>query len=189
MGKANATRRDRINFSRAILARFIRDSVTRAPTPYAPWLLKPHIAHRYSIPAEMPEDVREKVLNYKRDQMDKRKRDRDERLGINTAEVVEEVVEEDEKPDGKRRKKNGAAAAAATSAAEGAGAAAGQGAKGGKGGKSKVDEKQREKEAEEERKRNETRRSRFHKYCLDGMSSAFFLGESFCCGCHGQRDT
>ena len=128
----------------------------------------------------MPEDVREKVLNYKRDQMDKRKRDRDERLGINTAEVVEEVVEEDEKPDGKRRKKNGPAAAA--SAAEGADAAAGEGAKGGKSGKSKVDVKQREKEAEEERKRNETRRSRFHKYCLDGMSSAFFLGESFCCG-------
>lgn len=113
----------------------------------------------------MPEDVRERVTNYKRDQMDKRKRDRDERLGIpheqgNTGDGGGEGEEEGDRSDVKKRKKGGEGQGGA-----GAGGAGGAGAKGTKG---KADEKQKEKEAEEERKRTEVRRNRFHKYCLDG---------------------
>lgn len=50
------TSRDRINFSRAMLKRFIRDCVDRDPAVYSPWIVKPAIAQRYGIPTEMSEE-------------------------------------------------------------------------------------------------------------------------------------
>ncbi|OCF58877.1 hypothetical protein L486_03368 [Kwoniella mangroviensis CBS 10435] len=75
--------RDRINFSRAMLKRFIRDCVVRDTAVYSPWTVKPSVAARYGIPTEMTEEIRQGILNYKERQMDKRKREREERLGLN----------------------------------------------------------------------------------------------------------
>lgn len=105
------------------------------------------MAARNGIPSDMPDSVRRQIADFKQGQMDKRKRDRDERLGL--LQLGED--EEEEKPDVKKRKRNGVA---------------------GKGKDREMDsaERKREEEEEEERKRveDEKRRKRFHKYCLDG---------------------
>lgn len=82
--------RDRINFSRAMLKRFIRDCVLRDPAVYSPWMVKASVAARYGISTEMPEEVRERIAQYKENQMVKRKREREERLGITHEEPEEE---------------------------------------------------------------------------------------------------
>ena len=74
--------RDRLNFSRTLLKRFIRDCVTRESAVYSPWLVKPSFANRYGIPTEMTPEIRDGIARYRERQMDKRKRDRDERLGV-----------------------------------------------------------------------------------------------------------
>lgn len=94
--------RDRINFSRAMLKRFIRDCVQREAAVYSPWTVKPAVAARYGIPTEMSDSIREQISTYREKQMDRRKREREERLGI-TNEETEEV--KDEKPGKKRAKK------------------------------------------------------------------------------------
>ncbi|WWC67890.1 uncharacterized protein I206_101808 [Kwoniella pini CBS 10737] len=91
--------RDRINFSRAMLKRFIRDCVVRDPAVYSPWLVKPSVAARYGLPTEMSEEIRQGIQRYKEKQMDKRKREREERLGITHE-------EEDDKPKSKKQKKD-----------------------------------------------------------------------------------
>ncbi|WWC59314.1 uncharacterized protein I303_101865 [Kwoniella dejecticola CBS 10117] len=91
--------RDRINFSRAMLKRFIRDCVVRDAAVYSPWLVKPSVAGRYGIPTEMTDEIRQGIQRYKEKQMDKRKREREERLGITHE-------EEEEKPKTKKQKKD-----------------------------------------------------------------------------------
>ena len=92
--------RDRINFSRVMLKRFIRDCVYRDPAVYSPWLVKAAIAARYGISTEMPESVRQSIQDYREAQMDKRKRVREERMGL-----LEEVAPEDDgKPKTKKQK-------------------------------------------------------------------------------------
>ncbi|KAK8847357.1 hypothetical protein IAR55_005214 [Kwoniella newhampshirensis] len=100
--QADKISRDRINFSRAMLKRFIRDCVVRDTAVYSPWLVKPSVAQRYGIPSEMTDEIREGIARYKERQMDKRKREREERLGLNNP--PEPEVEE-EKPKTKKQKK------------------------------------------------------------------------------------
>ena len=95
------TSRDRINFSRAMLKRFIRDCVDRDPAVYSPWIVKPAIAQRYGIPTEMSEEVMDQIQEYRDRQMDRRKREREERLGL-----VEEVEEEEKEKPRKKAKKD-----------------------------------------------------------------------------------
>ncbi|WWD21446.1 hypothetical protein CI109_105931 [Kwoniella shandongensis] len=101
--QADKISRDRINFSRAMLKRFIRDCVVRDTAVYSPWLVKPSVAQRYGIPSEMTAEIREGIARYKERQMDKRKREREERLGLNNP--PEPEVEE-EKPKTKKQKKD-----------------------------------------------------------------------------------
>ncbi|KAK4688137.1 hypothetical protein P7C73_g1979, partial [Tremellales sp. Uapishka_1] len=101
--QADKISRDRINFSRAMLKRFIRDCVTRDPAVYSPWLVKPPIANRYGIPTEMSEEIKEGHLQFRIAQLEKRKREREGRLGIGHDSDL--GVEEDEKP--KKKSKNG----------------------------------------------------------------------------------
>ncbi|WRT64827.1 uncharacterized protein IL334_001763 [Kwoniella shivajii] len=98
--QADKISRDRINFSRAMLKRFIRDCVVRDAAVYSPWLVKPSVAARYNMPTEMTDEIREGIARYKEKQMEKRKRERDERLGI-----VNIEVEEEDKPKTKKQKK------------------------------------------------------------------------------------
>ncbi|RXK37512.1 hypothetical protein M231_05233 [Tremella mesenterica] len=103
--QADKISRDRINFSRAMLKRFIRDCVERDAAVYSPWMIKPPIARRYGLPVEMPPEVRERIQRYREQQMDKRKREREERLGITHPTVSEaEVEEEKEKPKTKKQR-------------------------------------------------------------------------------------
>lgn len=101
MPDANKHSRDRINFSRAMLKRFIRDCVHRDTAVYSPWLVKNSVALHYGLPTEMTPEIREGIARYRERQMDKRKREREERLGINNE---SEVAEEEEKPKGKKIK-------------------------------------------------------------------------------------
>jgi len=71
-----------------MLKRFIRDCVDRDPAVYSPWIVKPQLAARYGIPTEMSDEIREEIESFRERQMDRRKRERDERLGL----VEEEEV-------------------------------------------------------------------------------------------------
>ena len=88
-----------------MLKRFIRDCVIRDPAVYSPWLVKSGVAAKYGIPTEMPDEIKEEIATYREKQMDRRKRERDERLGIaepedaqgkNSKKVKKEDVVEDE---------------------------------------------------------------------------------------------
>lgn len=87
-----------------MLKRFIRDCVQREAAVYSPWTVKPAVAARYGIPTEMSDTIREQISTYRERQMDRRKREREERLGI-TADDTEEVKDEKEKPSKKKQKK------------------------------------------------------------------------------------
>ncbi|OWZ33000.1 hypothetical protein J007_05493 [Cryptococcus neoformans] len=97
---ADRISRDRINFSRAMLKRFIRDCVERDAAVYSPWIVKPAVARRWGIPMEMSESTKLFISSYRERQMGKRKREREERLGLN---VEDEEVEE--KPKTKKQMK------------------------------------------------------------------------------------
>ena len=85
-----------------MLKRFIRDCVYRDAAVYSPWLIKSAIAARYEISTDMPDQVRDNIQAFKDKQMDKRKRDREERLGITQEEVK---VEDPTRPKTKKQKK------------------------------------------------------------------------------------
>lgn len=80
-----------------MLKRFIRDCVDRDPAVYSPWIVKTPLALRYGIPTEMSDEIREEIESFRERQMDRRKRERDERMG--------HVEEEEVKP--KKSKKEG----------------------------------------------------------------------------------
>lgn len=98
--QADKISRDRINFSRAMLKRFIRDCVSRDAAIYSPWLVKKSVAQHYGLPTEMTDEIRAAIQLNRERQMDKRKRDREERLGI--AHSDDEVKEE--APPAKKKK-------------------------------------------------------------------------------------
>ncbi|WVQ97999.1 hypothetical protein IAU59_005119 [Kwoniella sp. CBS 9459] len=143
--QADKISRDRINFSRAMLKRFMRDCVVRDSAVYSPWLVKPSVAARYGLPTEMPTAIKEGIARYKEKQMDKRKREREERLGI----THEPEPLEAEKPKTKKQKKEDEK-------------------------KIKEEEKQREKEAKErererEREEEEKRKKKTLKYPAEDL--------------------
>lgn len=110
-GKLIALRsRDRINFSRVMLKRFIRDCVVREAAVYSPWTVKPAVAARYGIPTEMSDEVKDQISSYKEKQMDRRKREREERMGITHDGESEGGDKDDSKPSKKKSKKGDAAA-------------------------------------------------------------------------------
>lgn len=88
-----------------MLKRFIRDCVQREAAVYSPWTVKPAVAARYGIPTEMSDTIREQISTYRERQMDRRKREREERLGITADDTEEAVKEEKEKPNKKKQKK------------------------------------------------------------------------------------
>ena len=102
--QANKISRDRINFSRAMLKRFIRDCVVRDAAIYSPWMVKRSVALRFGLPTEMSEEVREGISRYRERQMDKRKKEREERMGL-TIGGSEVDRSEDEKPKTKKKRK------------------------------------------------------------------------------------
>jgi hypothetical protein len=87
-----------------MLKRFIRDCVYRDAAVYSPWIVKPAVAARYGIPTEMTDEIKDQIQEFRERQMDRRKREREERLGIATEEVEEE---KDEKPRKKVKKEDG----------------------------------------------------------------------------------
>lgn len=91
--------RDRINFSRAMLKRFIRDCVSRDAAVFSPWIVKKPVALRYGLPTEMSDEIREKIDKIRSSEKTRKKRERDARLGITHSEG-----EEDSKPEKKKRK-------------------------------------------------------------------------------------
>ncbi|WVQ76071.1 hypothetical protein IAR50_005708 [Cryptococcus sp. DSM 104548] len=99
--------RDRVNYSRAILKRFLRDCVERDAAVYSPWTLKSTMAQRYNISTEMPEETRLAIQAYREQQMGKRKREREERLGLSNGADggIMDADEEDERPKTKKEKK------------------------------------------------------------------------------------
>lgn len=86
-----------------MLKRFIRDCVVREAAVYSPWTVKPAVAARYNIPTEMSDQVREEISTYRERQMDRRKREREERMGITNEQ--EGSAAENEKPGKKKQKK------------------------------------------------------------------------------------
>lgn len=93
--------RDRINFSRAMLKRFIRDCVSRDAAIYSPWIVKKPIANRYGLPTEMTDELRAAIIAHREAQMSRRKRDREERLGITQQSEAED--EDSEHPPKKKK--------------------------------------------------------------------------------------
>lgn len=89
--QADKISRDRINFSRAMLKRFIRDCVSRDAAIYSPWLVKKSVAVQYGLPTEMTDEICAAIELNRTRQMERRKRDRDERLGISHSDVEDEV--------------------------------------------------------------------------------------------------
>lgn len=87
-----------------MLKRFFKDCLVRDAAVYSPWLLKAPVAERYGLPTEMSEEVKQRIADYKERKMDKRKREREERLGL-TYGTSEVDVTEDEKPKNKKSKK------------------------------------------------------------------------------------
>jgi hypothetical protein len=61
------------------------------------------VALRYNLPVEMSEQVRRHIQGYKERQMEKRKREREERLGLH---APEEAVVEEEMPAAKKKRKS-----------------------------------------------------------------------------------
>ncbi|KAF2875114.1 ALG6, ALG8 glycosyltransferase family-domain-containing protein [Massariosphaeria phaeospora] len=53
--KASELQRDRRIYSKLVLKQFLRSAVTREPWNGAPWMVKDHLAKRYSIPTRIPE--------------------------------------------------------------------------------------------------------------------------------------
>ena len=88
-----------------MLKRFIRDCVIRDAAVYSPWLVKRSVALRYGLPTEMNDEIRDGIARYRERQMDKRKRGREERMGLNL-EGSEMDGTEDEKPKSKKQKKD-----------------------------------------------------------------------------------
>lgn len=130
-----------------MLKRFIRDCVIRDPAVYSPWLVKTSVAQRYGLPTDMSAEIQARIAAYREDKMDRRKREREERLGISH---FEDVKAEVESADG-----------------EGVG---GAGA-GGKKKRLKKDDKDRVKEEERLREEEERRRKKTLKLPAEGECS------------------
>ncbi|TRM65788.1 ATP-utilizing chromatin assembly and remodelling N-terminal-domain-containing protein [Schizophyllum amplum] len=73
--------RDRLSFSKSILRRFIRDCVDRDPAVASPWVVKPAIAAHYGVSSNMPEETRQGVNAAKKGEMDKRKKNWEDKEG------------------------------------------------------------------------------------------------------------
>ncbi|KAG8903371.1 hypothetical protein FRB99_003393 [Tulasnella sp. 403] len=69
-----ALSRDRLNFNKALLRRFLKDALERNPASASPWTVKKALADKYGIETEMPQDVREGVEGVKREDHEKRRR-------------------------------------------------------------------------------------------------------------------
>jgi bromodomain adjacent to zinc finger domain protein 1A len=93
----------RLHFSKMMLKRFLRDCVHREAAVYSPWLLKASVAERYGLPTEMSDAVKDRIQTYRERQMDRRKREREERMGLTHPSEMETT--EDEKPKTKKSKK------------------------------------------------------------------------------------
>lgn len=116
---ANAAQvsRDRLNFSKAILKRFMKESVVRDPAAYSPWVVKAPLSKRFSIPTEMSEEQLGYVNRYRELKMEQRKRGREDKDGPSKKQKLHDEKQirdevrarekaEDEKPNvnGKRKK-------------------------------------------------------------------------------------
>ncbi len=88
--------RDRIQFSKTSLKRFLKDCLDRDSLAYSPWIVKSGVAQKYGIPIEMSEITRKKNEEYREEKMDMRKRPRKK----------EEEDELEEGPPGKKQKKS-----------------------------------------------------------------------------------
>lgn len=86
-----------------MLKRFFKDVLVRDAAVYSPWLLKDSVALRYGLPLEPSEEVKERISSYKERQMDRRKREREERNALHNP--IPEPEPEEEKPKNKKAKK------------------------------------------------------------------------------------
>lgn len=87
-----------------MLKRFIRDCVGRDAAIYSPWIVKKPIAMRYGLPTEMTDELRASIIANREMQMERRKRDREERLGITH---VDSDNEDGDQPPKKKRMSKG----------------------------------------------------------------------------------
>lgn len=66
--------RDRLAFSKSILKRFIRDCVDRDSAVGSPWIVKRALAEKYGLDLDMSEEVRRGVEEFKKGEIEKRKK-------------------------------------------------------------------------------------------------------------------
>lgn len=71
--------RDRLQFSKTNLKRFLKDCIDRDPSAYSPWLVKAIFAEKYGIPTEMSESVRARIEENKEEKMEKRRKPKTKR--------------------------------------------------------------------------------------------------------------
>lgn len=72
--KAASLSRDRLMFSKTILRKFLRDSLTRSTAVGAPWRVKPNIAKLYDIPEELTIDTKARNDEIRKSKLDERKK-------------------------------------------------------------------------------------------------------------------
>ncbi|TIB83123.1 hypothetical protein E3Q06_03062 [Wallemia mellicola] len=72
--KAASLSRDRLMFSKTILRKFLRDSLTRSTAVGAPWRVKPNIAKLYDIPEELTIDMKARNDEIRKSKLDERKK-------------------------------------------------------------------------------------------------------------------
>lgn len=114
--QADKISRDRINFSRAMLKRFIRDCVARDAAIFSPWIVKKNVARRYGLPTEVTDETRQNIAQIKKRELEKRKRERDERLGITHTEHEDTANDSEAAPAPKKRKSGGSKSIATAAA-------------------------------------------------------------------------
>lgn len=81
--------------------------MTRDAAIFSPWIVKKHVGKRYGLPTELTDATRSEIAQIKKREMEKRKRDRDERLGISHSEYDDTAAE-----DAANKKRRGKAEAA-----------------------------------------------------------------------------
>ncbi|KAG8936624.1 hypothetical protein FRC02_000617 [Tulasnella sp. 418] len=73
--------RDRLGFNKALLKRFLKDSLDRSTAVASPWIVKEALAEKYGIETQMPHEVKLGVEGVKKADHEKRKKIWEEREG------------------------------------------------------------------------------------------------------------
>lgn len=93
--EADQLSRDRTQFSKITLKRFLKESIDREPGLYTPWQVNADLCEKYKIPSEMTDEIRAEIEARREQKMEKRKKPKKK-------EEEDELVEE--RPPAKKQK-------------------------------------------------------------------------------------